>query len=74
MNIPYTAEAVVQGRRAGHGRTTDGRLGVDLSVPPKMGAPGGPGNNPEQLFAVRVRCLFSVGAVVGGRRSEARRL
>jgi osmotically inducible protein OsmC len=27
----YTAEAVVQGGRQGHGRTSDGRLEVDLS-------------------------------------------
>ena len=52
METLYTAEAVVEGGRQGHGRTSDGRLDVDLSVPVEMSGPGGPGTNPEQLFAV----------------------
>lgn len=48
----YTAEAAVEGGREGHGRSSDGRLDVDLSVPEAMGGSGGPGTNPEQLFAV----------------------
>jgi organic hydroperoxide reductase OsmC/OhrA len=50
--VLYTAEAQVQGGREGRGRTSDGRLEVDLSVPKEMGGDGGPGTNPEQLFAV----------------------
>ena len=42
QKVLYTAEAVVQGGRQGHGRTTDGRLEVDLSVPEDMGGDGGP--------------------------------
>ena len=34
--VLYTAEAVVEGGRKGHGRTSDGRLEVDLSVPATM--------------------------------------
>jgi NADPH:quinone reductase-like Zn-dependent oxidoreductase len=49
--ILYTAEATVEGGREGHGRTSDGRLEVDLDVPTEMGGSGGPGTNPEQLFA-----------------------
>src|SRR6266566_4253188 len=45
--ILYTAEAVTEGGRAGHGRTSDGRLDVQLSVPEDMGGQGGPGTNPE---------------------------
>ena len=52
MNILYTTEAVVEGGRAGHGRTSDGRLAVELSVPKELGGYGGSGTNPEQLFAV----------------------
>ena len=37
MNIVYTTEAVVEGGRAGHGRTSDGRLAVELSVPKEIG-------------------------------------
>ena len=58
MKILYTAEAVVQGGRRGHGRTTDGRLEVDLSVPTEMDGDGGPGTNPEQLFAVGYAACF----------------
>ncbi|MDT5251025.1 MAG: lipoyl-dependent peroxiredoxin, partial [Mycobacterium sp.] len=55
----YTAEATVEGGRAGHGRTSDGRLEVDLSVPAGMGGTeGGPGTNPEQLFAVGYAACF----------------
>jgi len=58
MKILYTAEAVVNGGREGHGRTTDGRLDVDLSVPETMGGAGGPGTNPEQLFAIAFGACF----------------
>jgi osmotically inducible protein OsmC len=37
MKILYTTEAVVEGGRAGHGRTSDGRLVVELSVPKEIG-------------------------------------
>lgn len=52
MKILYTADAVVEGGRGGHGRTSDGRLEVDLSVPEQMGGKGGPGTNQEQFSAV----------------------
>jgi osmotically inducible protein OsmC len=54
----YTAEAVVEGGRQGHGRTNDGRLDVDLDVPSEMGGTDGPGTNPEQLFAVGYAACF----------------
>jgi osmotically inducible protein OsmC len=56
--VLYTAEAVVQGGRGGHGRTTDGRLGVELSVPEELGGQGGGGTNPEQLFALGYAACF----------------
>src|SRR5258708_20509467 len=58
MNILYTAEAVVSGGRGGHGRRSEGRLSVNLSVPNEMGGDGGPGTNPEQLFAVGYAACF----------------
>jgi osmotically inducible protein OsmC len=58
QKVLYTAEAVVVGGRQGHGRTTDGRLEVDLSVPEEMSGPGGPGTNPEELFAVGYAACF----------------
>ena len=58
QKVLYTAEAVVEGGRGGHGRTSDGRLEVDLSVPAEMNGDGGPGTNPEQLFAVGYAACF----------------
>ncbi len=73
MNILYTAEAVVEGGRAGHGRTSDGRLTVELSVPQEMGGEGGPGTNPEQLFAVGYAACFQSAllSVAQGRKLDA---
>jgi Ohr subfamily peroxiredoxin len=58
MKTLYTAEATVEGGRQGHGRTSDDRLEVDLSVPEELGGTGGPGTNPEQLFAVGYAACF----------------
>ena len=58
VRILYTAEAIVEGGRRGHGRTTDGRLDVGLSVPTELEGDGGPGTNPEQLFAVGYGACF----------------
>jgi osmotically inducible protein OsmC len=73
MKILYTAEAVVEGGRAGHGRTSDGRLDVDLSVPEGLSGQGGPGTNPEQLFAVGYAACFQSALlnVANGRKLDA---
>jgi osmotically inducible protein OsmC len=57
-NSLYTAEATASGGREGHSRTNDGRVDVDLDVPTEMGGRGGPGTNPEQLFAVGYAACF----------------
>ncbi len=51
VRVLYTAEATTTGGRRGHGKTSDGRLEVDFSSPSELGGDGGPGTNPEQLFA-----------------------
>jgi lipoyl-dependent peroxiredoxin len=56
--ILYTAEATATGGREGHSATSDGRVDVDLDVPQAMGGAGGPGTNPEQLFAVGYAACF----------------
>jgi lipoyl-dependent peroxiredoxin len=56
--ILYTAESTAVGGREGHARTSDGRLEVDLDVPTEMGGKGGPGTNPEQLFATGYAACF----------------
>lgn len=57
-DVLYTAEAIVEGGREGKGRTSDGRLEVELSVPSEMGGEGGSGTNPEELFAVGYAACF----------------
>lgn len=63
--VLYTAKAhTTGGREGGSSRTSDGRLGVKLSVP---GTPGN-GTNPEQLFAVGwSACFLSAIKLVAGR-------
>jgi osmotically inducible protein OsmC len=58
IKILYTAEATATGGREGHARTSDGRVDVDLDVPREMGGSGGPGTNPEQLFAAGYAACF----------------
>jgi Ohr subfamily peroxiredoxin len=58
LHILYTAEATAVGGRAGHARTSDGRVDVALDVPREMGGSGGPGTNPEQLFATGYAACF----------------
>jgi Ohr subfamily peroxiredoxin len=73
MKVLYITEAVVEGGRAGHGRTSDGRLAVQLSVPKELGGDGGPGTNPEELFAVGYAACFqsSLLSVARGRKLDA---
>jgi osmotically inducible protein OsmC len=71
-HVVYTAHAhVTGGRAAGHGRTSDGTLEVDLRSPPEMGGEGG-GTNPEQLFAVGYAACFesAIGTAARRRRLE----
>src|SRR5699024_12624810 len=67
MRALYTAEALATGEgRDGHGRTSDGRVDVDLATPTDMGGSGN-GTNPEQLFAVGyAACFHSALRLVAG--------
>ncbi|CAN5344844.1 organic hydroperoxide resistance protein [soil metagenome] len=60
--ILYRAEATATGGRDGTARSSDGALDVKLSVPAGLGGPGGPGTNPEQLFAAGYAACF-IGAL-----------
>ena len=67
----YSAEAhVTGGRLAGHGKSADGELEVDLRIPREMGGEGG-GTNPEELFAVGFAACFEGAIGVMGRRERA---
>jgi len=58
MSILYTTEATSTGGREGHSKSADGVLEVDLSTPKELGGGGGPGTNPEQLFAAGYSACF----------------
>ena len=70
--ILYTATAIANGGRDGRARSDDRVLDVQLSTPRELGGAGGPGTNPEQLFAAGYSACF-LGALkfVAGRQKVA---
>ena len=58
VNVLYTTQATAVGGRDGGAKTKDGSLDVKLAIPKELGGPGGPGNNPEQLFAAGYAACF----------------
>ena len=58
MKRIYTAEATAYGARTGAVVSSDERLDLELSRPREMGGDGGPGTNPEQLFAAGYAACF----------------
>ena len=70
MSNLYTAQATAQGGRAGRVESSDERIRLDLSVPKEIGGDGGPGTNPEQLFAAGYAACFQGALGVVGRRQK----
>ncbi len=62
VNVLYRTSAEATGGRDGQSATLDGTLSVKLSTPKELGGGGGPGNNPEQLFAAGYSACF-IGAM-----------
>jgi osmotically inducible protein OsmC len=60
--VLYTARATSTGGRTGTSTTPDGALKLELSTPRELGGTGGPGTNPEQLFAAGYSACF-IGAM-----------
>jgi len=58
VTVVYSTSATATGGRDGHAATADGTLDVKLATPKEMGGAGGPGNNPEQLFAAGYSACF----------------
>ncbi len=58
MKVLYTTQATSTGGREGSSKTADGVLSVNLSTPKELGGAGGPGTNPEQLFAAGYSACF----------------
>lgn len=72
MTTLYTARATSTGGRTGEARSDDGRLAVTLETPKEMGGAGGPGTNPEQLFAAGYSaCFHSALKYVAGQKKIA---
>jgi osmotically inducible protein OsmC len=67
--VAYTATATATGGRAGHARSSDGFIDLDLRPPAEMGGPGG-ATNPEQLFAAGYAACFQGALGVAGRRDK----
>jgi Ohr subfamily peroxiredoxin len=58
VNVLYRTSATATGGRDGHAATADGAFDVKLTTPKELGGGGGPGNNPEQLFAAGYAACF----------------
>ena len=56
--VLYTAHATATGGRDGRAVSSDGVLDIQLSTPRELGGAGGPGTNPEQLFAAGYSACF----------------
>jgi Ohr subfamily peroxiredoxin len=56
--VLYTAQATANGGRDGRAASSDGVLNIQLSTPRELGGAGGPGTNPEQLFAAGYSACF----------------
>lgn len=65
----YIASATAIGARAGHVRSDNGRLDLDLAVPEEFGGPGG-ATNPEELFAAGYAACFQGALAVAGHKRE----
>ena len=70
--ILYAATATATGGREGRARSSDRVLDMQLSTPRELGGAGGPGTNPEQLFAAGYSACF-LGALkfVAGKQKVA---
>lgn len=71
MNILYQTSATATGGRTGTATVEDGSLTLSLATPKELGGAGGPGTNPEQLFASGyAACFLSALFFVAGRHKQ----
>ncbi|ABM93020.1 organic hydroperoxide resistance protein [Methylibium petroleiphilum] len=70
-NVLYRAQATATGGREGRAVSSDKVLDIQLSTPKELGGGGGPGTNPEQLFAAGYSACF-LGAMkfVAGQKKQ----
>jgi len=70
--VLYTGSATSTGGRTGTSESSDGALKVTLSTPKELGGAGGPGTNPEQMFAAGYSaCFLGAMKAIAGRQKIA---
>jgi lipoyl-dependent peroxiredoxin len=70
--VLYTAQATATGGREGRAKSSDNALDIQLSTPRELGGAGGPGTNPEQLFAAGYSaCFLGALKLVAGKEKVA---
>jgi osmotically inducible protein OsmC len=72
VTVLYRTSATATGGRDGHARSEDGKVDVQLSTPKELGGSGGPGTNPEQLFASGYAACFIGALKVAGQQLKTR--
>jgi osmotically inducible protein OsmC len=72
IDVKYRATATATGGRDGKARTDDGRIDIKLATPKQLGGSGGPGTNPEQLFAAGYSACFLGALKVAGQQLKMR--
>ncbi len=70
MKTLYRTRANATGGRTGTATVEDGSLSLALATPKELGGSGGPGTNPEQLFAAGYAACFlsAIRFVASGRK------
>jgi osmotically inducible protein OsmC len=58
VHVLYATKVTATGGRDGQVVAEDGSLDLTLTTPKELGGAGGPGNNPEQLFAAGYAACF----------------
>ncbi len=73
MQPIYTAEVTTEGNRdGGHAKSSDGKFDLALNLPKELDGKGGPGTNPEQLFAAGYSACFgsAIKAIAGQKKVD----
>ena len=68
VDVKYRTTGTATGGRDGEARSEDGTFQVKLSTPRELGGAGGPGANPEQLFAAGYSACFIGALKVAGQQ------
>jgi lipoyl-dependent peroxiredoxin len=74
VDVKYkTAATASGGGRDGKTALADGTMSLDLVIPKELGGPGGPGANPEKLFALGYSACFLSAMRTASARTKIKR-